>query len=203
VFEPFFTTKGPGKGSGLGLSTVHGLVKQSGGYITVESTLGIGTTVTAFLPTVDDLLESAAGRPRSVQTLDGTETILLVEDEGGVRNLMRKVLERHGYTVLQARDADHAMAIEDGYRGAIHLLVSDVIMPRLSGPDLAQRIVRRRPAIKVLFVSGHASRGAMDLGVSSQNLSFLQKPFRPETLAQKVRERLDGHVDQHETSTFA
>jgi CheY-like chemotaxis protein len=196
VFEPFFTTKEPGKGTGLGLSTVDGLVKQSGGYITVESTRGVGSTVTTYLPRVDELVESAAGRPRSVQTLEGTETILLVEDDAGVRNLMRKVLERYGYMVLQARDADHAIAIEDGYRGAIHLLVSDMIMPKLSGPELAQRIVRRRPAIQVLFVSGYASREAIDLGVSSQNASFLQKPFRREALAQKVRERLDGHVGQ-------
>lgn len=190
VFEPFFTTKGPTKGTGLGLSTVYGLVKQSGGYITVESTPGVGTTVTTYFPAVDDLVESAAGRPRFVQTLDGTETILLVEDNADVRNLMRKVLERYGYNVLHARDAGEAIAIEDGYRGAIHLLVSDMIMPGLSGPDLAQRIVRRRPAIKVLFVSGYASREVIDHGVSSQNASFLQKPFNPETLAQKVRQCL-------------
>ena len=196
VFEPFFTTKGPGKGTGLGLSTVFGLVKQSGGYITIESTPGVGTTVTTYLPTVDDPVESAAAGPRSMQTLEGTETILLVEDETGVRNLIRKMLERYGYTVLQARDAGDAIAIEKSYRGAIHLLVSDMIMPGLSGSDLAQRIVRRRPAIKVLFVSGYASREAIDLGVINQKVSFLQKPFRPGTLARKVRERLDGHVGQ-------
>jgi nitrogen-specific signal transduction histidine kinase/CheY-like chemotaxis protein len=201
VFEPFFTTKGPAKGTGLGLSTVYGLVQQSGGYLTVESTPGVGTTVTTYLPTVDDVVESAAGRPRSAQTLEGTETILLVEDEAGVRNLMRKILERYGYRVLHARDADQAIAIEDDYRGAIHLLVSDMIMPGLSGPDLAQRIVRRRPAIKVLFVSGYASREALDFGVSSQNARFLQKPFRPETLAEKVRERLDGDVGQPARTT--
>jgi len=194
VFEPFFTTKGPGKGTGLGLSTVYRLVKQSRGYITVESAPGVGTTVTTYLPTVDALVESVAERPRSVQTLEGTESILLVEDDAGVRNLMRKVLERYGYTVLQARDADHAIAIEEGYRGTIHVLISDMIMPGLSGPDLAQRIVRRRPAVKVLFVSGYASREASDLGVNSQNASFLQKPFRLETLVQKVREHLEGHL---------
>ena len=194
VFEPFFTTKGPGKGTGLGLSTVYGLVKQSGGYIMVESSPGVGTTVTMYLPTVDDPVESAAAGPRSVLTIEGTETILLVEDDIGVRNLMRKVFERYGYTVLSAQDVDEAIAIEKGHRGPIHLLVSDMIMPGLNGPELAQRLVRRRPAIKVLFVSGHGSREAIDPGVSSQNASFLQKPFRPETLARKVRERLDGHV---------
>ena len=196
VFEPFFTTKGPSQGTGLGLSTVYGLVQQSGGHVTIESTPGAGTTVTTYLPTVDDLAEADAGRPQSVQSLDGTETILLVEDEAGVRNLMRKVLERYGYVVLQAQDADHAIAIEKDYPGTIHLLLSDMIMPGLSGPDLAQRIVRRRPAIKVLFVSGHASREALDLGMSSPHASFLQKPFRPEILAQKIRERLDRKVGQ-------
>jgi PAS domain S-box-containing protein len=196
VFEPFFTTKGPSDGTGLGLSTVYGLVKQSGGYITVESTHGVGSKVTTYLPSVDDLVESVAERPPSEQTLEGTETILLVEDEAGIRNLMRKVLERYGYLVLQARDADHAIAIEDDYPGAIHLLLSDMVMPKLGGPELAQRIVRRRPAIQVLFVSGYAGREITDAGVSSRNISFLQKPFRPETLAQKVRERLDGHVGQ-------
>ena len=195
VFEPFFTTKGPGKGTGLGLSTVFGLVKQSGGYITVESTLGVGTTVTTYWPTVDEQVASAVAQP-SVQTLEGTETILLVEDETGVRQLIRRVLERYGYTVLPARDGGDALAIEEGYRRPIHLLVSDMIMPGLGGPDLAQRIVQRRPAIRVLFMSGYASREAIDLGVSSHNASFLQKPFGPETLAAKVRERLDRHEGQ-------
>ncbi|OFW12709.1 MAG: hypothetical protein A3H29_07175 [Acidobacteria bacterium RIFCSPLOWO2_02_FULL_67_21] len=194
VFEPFFTTKGPGKGTGLGLSMVYGLVKQSGGYIMVESSPGVGTTVTMYLPAVDDPVESAAAGPQCVQTLEGTETILLVEDDAGVCSLMRKVLERYSYTVLSTQDAGDAIAIDDSYRGAIHLLVTDMIMPGLSGPDLAQRIVRRRPAIKVLFVSGYRSREVIDLGVSSQNASFLQKPFRPETLATKVRECLDHHV---------
>jgi DNA-binding NtrC family response regulator len=172
-------------------------VKQSGGYITVESTPGTGTTVTTYLPTVDDPIESAGAEPSSVNTLKGTETILLVEDDTGIRDLIRKVLEGYGYTVLQARDVGDAIAIEESHRGPIHLLLSDIIMPGLNGPDLAQRIVRRRPAIKVLFVSGFTSREAIDLlGVSSQNASFLQKPFTPETLATNVRECLDRQVGQ-------
>ncbi len=196
VFEPFFTTKGPAKGTGLGLSTVYGVVKQSGGYISIESTPGFGTTVTTYWPRVDAPEASAVAAPPSTNTGKGTETILLVEDEGGLRGLMRKALKRYGYTVLEAHDVADAIAIEEGRRGPIHLLLSDVIMPGLNGPDLAQRIVRRRPAIKVLFASGYASRPAIDLGSSLQNVSFLPKPFTPETLARKVRERLDAQVGQ-------
>jgi len=196
IFEPFFTTKGPEKGTGLGLSTVYGAVKQGGGYITVESTPGAGTTVTTYWPTVDEPVESAAAGAWPVNTLQGTETILLVDDETGVRELIRRVLEGHGYKVLQARDVGDAMAIEETHRGPIHLLLSDIIMPGLNGPDLAQRIVRRRPAIKVLFVSGYTNREAMDVGLTSQSVSVLQKPFTPDTLATKVRERLDRRVGQ-------
>ncbi len=196
VFEPFFTTKGPGRGTGLGLSTVSELVKQSGGYITVESTPGVGTTVTTYSPMVDSLVESAAAGLRSTLTIEGTETILLVEDEAGVRNLMQRVLERYGYAVLEAQNVDEAIAIAEGHRGPIHLLVSDMVMPGLSGPDLAQRVVGRRPATKVLFLSGYAHGEALDLRVSSQNARFLPKPFTPETLAMKVRESLDLQVGQ-------
>jgi DNA-binding NtrC family response regulator len=147
--------------------------------------------VTTYFPTVDEPVESAPARPQAAPALEGTETILLVEDEAGVRGLMRKVLEAYGYTVLPAQDAAEALAIEERHHGTIHLVVSDVIMPGLSGPALAQRIVQRRPDITVLFVSGHAGRQAIDLGVSSSNVSFLQKPFTPESLVASVRARLD------------
>ncbi len=200
VFEPFFTTKGPGKGTGLGLSTVFGLVEQSGGHITIDSTPGVGTTVTTYWPLVDDLLDDAATK-LAAPTMEGTETILLVEDETGVRALIGKILERYGYTVLAARDAAEALTIEEQYAGAIHLLVSDMIMPGASGADLAQHIVQRRPGIQVLFVSGYASRETIEMGMgSSRNASFLQKPFRPDTLARTVRERLDRRVLRSATS---
>jgi two-component system cell cycle sensor histidine kinase/response regulator CckA len=196
AFEPLFTTKEPGHGTGLGLSTVHGIVKQSDGCITVESTPGVGTTFTIYLPEVDDPIASTDSKAPSVTTLKGTETILLVEDDAGVRILIRKMLEGYGYTVLQARNADDATAIAEEYRGPIHLLMSDIIMPRLNGPNLAQGMVRRRPAIQVLYVSGFANQVAIEYRSFSQNVSFLQKPFAAETLAMKVRERLDRHVDQ-------
>jgi two-component system, cell cycle sensor histidine kinase and response regulator CckA len=191
VFEPFYTTKGPGKGTGLGLSTVFGLVEQSDGFITIASTPGVGTIVTTYWPTVDDAVEFTAAAPGTIPMLEGTETILLVEDEAEVRHLIGKVLERYGYTVLQAQDADDALAVEERYGGPIHLLVSDMVMPGLSGPDLAQRLVQRRPSMQALFVSGYASSLAIDRGLSSHNASFLQKPFKGDVLAMKVRERLD------------
>ncbi len=190
VFEPFFTTKGPAEGTGLGLSTVYGIVQQSGGYITVESTPGVGTSFTIYLPRVDDPIVSAASGAPSVTTLTGTETILVVEDDAGVRDLVRKMLEGYGYTVLQAQDVPDALALEERHPGPIHLLVSDIVMPGLNGPDLAQRLVHRRPAIRVLYVSGFTSQLALELGSVSPHASFLQKPFAAETLAVKVRERL-------------
>jgi nitrogen-specific signal transduction histidine kinase/ActR/RegA family two-component response regulator len=194
IFEPFFTTKGPGKGTGLGLSTVFGLVQQSGGYITVESEPGAGTTVTTYWPALTDAVTDAVAAAAVLPParVAGTETILLVEDETGVRHLIGQVLERNGYTVLYARDADDALTIEARHSGTIDLLVSDMIMPGLSGADLAQRIVTCRPGIQVLFVSGYASRDAWEMGVGGHKASFLQKPFTPETLARMVRERLDS-----------
>lgn len=184
------------RGTGLGLSTTHGIVRQSGGYITVESTPGAGTTFTVYLPRVDESIESAGSGAPSVTTLQGTETILLVEDEPSVRALIGKMLEGYGYTVLQARDVFDAVAIGETYREPIHLLLSDIIMPGLNGPDLAQRLVRLRPAIKVLYASGFPKQVVIPLGSISHSASFLQKPFAAETLARKVRECLDHQVGQ-------
>jgi PAS domain S-box-containing protein len=192
AFEPFFTTKELGKGTGLGLSTVYGLVKQSGGYITIDSIPGSGTKVTSYLPVVSAAADVAPSRTQTAPAAGGTETILLVEDEAGVRELVRTILESHGYKVLPAQDGDEALAIEAGYQGEIHLLLSDVIMPGLSGPALTERILERRPNVAVLFVSGHAGEKAVELGIDRERAGFLQKPFTPRLLAQAVRERLDA-----------
>ncbi|MEO6237700.1 MAG: ATP-binding protein [Vicinamibacterales bacterium] len=190
VFEPFYTTKVSGKGTGLGLSTVLALVEQSSGWITIDTTPDVGTTVTTYWPLVAASGQVADDEP-FVATLEGSETILLVEDETGVRQLIGKILERYGYKVLTARDAEHAAWIEGQYPDEIHLLLSDLIMPGLNGLDLATRIVARRPEIEVIFVSGYASREAVALGQNTKNASFLSKPFKPEALARMVRERLD------------
>jgi PAS domain S-box-containing protein len=193
MFEPFFTTKPIGKGTGLGLSTVYGIVKQNAGYITVESTVGTGTTFTVYWPQVDEPAEvQDSGRP-APRSLRGSETVLLVEDEAAVRELVRKMLKRYGYRVLVAQDAADALVTEKHHPGSIDVLLTDIVMPGLNGPDLAQRLVRRRPAIAVLYMSGFAQHLAVGLGSLSGRADFLQKPFTPETLALKVRECLDRH----------
>ena len=194
AFEPFFTTKPIGKGTGLGLSTVYGIVKQNSGYVTVDSTPATGTTVTTYWPQVDEPVASLSASRSSARTLKGTETILLVEDEGGVRELVRKLLERYGYCVLPARDAAEAMAIEARHDGAIHVLLTDIVMPGLNGPDLAQRLVRRRPAMPVIYMSGFAHHTAVGFGSISERTCFIHKPFLAETLAATVRECLDRHA---------
>jgi two-component system cell cycle sensor histidine kinase/response regulator CckA len=192
AFEPFFTTKPEGKGTGLGLSTVYGIVKQSGGYITIDSEPGLGTTFTTYLPVAQEAAQQAAGASRLPRPLSGTETILLVEDEPGLRRLVHRTLEQHGYSVLNAATAEDAVSIARRHTGPIHLLLSDVIMPGLSGPDLAQRLVRLRPSIRVLYVSGYTSQAVEGTGAVSPHARFLSKPFSPSVLATKVRECLDA-----------
>jgi two-component system, cell cycle sensor histidine kinase and response regulator CckA len=193
VFEPFFTTKPVGQGTGLGLSTVYGIVKQNGGYITIASEAGSGTTVTVFWPMSDHLEAPALPIGTPERAPGGTETILLVEDEAGIRSLMRKTLEPHGYRILEARDVSDAMAISETHDGPIDLLLSDVIMPVLNGPDLAQRIVTRRPTIKVFYVSGFPNSLLSEQERQPRRVWFLAKPFTPQSLALKVRECLDSH----------
>jgi two-component system, cell cycle sensor histidine kinase and response regulator CckA len=189
VFEPFFTTKPSGKGTGLGLATVYGIVKQAGGYITIDSTPGQGTRVSTYFPAVDGLPAQRGKSAPAAESLRGTETILVAEDQYGVRLLIRRVLERYGYRVLMPESIADVLAAAARHDEPIHMLLSDVIMPEMSGPDLAQRIVRIRPDIRVLYVSGYPSRH--DFGVMSRKTAFLAKPFTPQTLAAKVRECLD------------
>jgi len=191
VFEPFFTTKGPGRGTGLGLSTVYGIVSQSDGVISVESERNRGTRFVIRFPAVEALSEVATRTARRAVPYAGTETVLLVEDEPGVRHLVQRVLSGRGYDVLEAQDVMHAAKIATDHAGPIHLLLSDVVMPGLSGPELAQRIVARRPEVRVLYMSGFADRFSAELGSPNAGLSILHKPFTPESLARTVRDCLD------------
>jgi len=194
VFEPFFTTKPIGQGTGLGLATVYGIVKLSDGYITVDSHVGSGTTFTIFFPRRD--AEAAASAVRALDTpLHGTETILVAEDEAGPRLVVQRVLERCGYTVLLAASGTEALAVEQNHMAPIDLLLSDIVMPELGGADLARRLVRRRPLMKVLYMSGFPQRqvtGASEAIIPQA--AFLAKPFTPDALARKVREVLNRPV---------
>jgi PAS domain S-box-containing protein len=186
VFEPFFTTKGVGKGTGLGLATVYGIVRQSAGRIHVESEPGRGSTFTVRLPVAE---RPAVPEPAAEPVSMGSGTILLVEDEKGVRQLAAKILEHHGYRVLSAADGQKAIEIYDGYGQAIDLLLCDVIMPRMRGPELATRIRARQPEIKVLFMSGYTDPSIANHAMGA-GLRFLQKPFAADTLVRAVNESL-------------
>lgn len=194
LFEPFFTTKEQGKGTGLGLPTVYGIVRQHDGYVWPYSEPGQGTTFKIYLPLVDP----ASGKG---QTEDETaswdassreETILLAEDEQAVRALTRTVLERRGYTVLAARNGEEALALSQEHSGPIHLLVTDVIMPGINGRELADRLTALHPEARVLFTSGHTEEAISQYGALNENLAFLHKPFAPDTLARTVRQVLSG-----------
>ncbi|QJW94675.1 PAS domain S-box protein [Frigoriglobus tundricola] len=192
IFEPFFTTKGPGKGTGLGLATVYGVVKQSGGHVGVYSEVGVGTAFKVYLPRA----ERAPGESPSHSGLRaaprGTETVLLVEDEDGVRALTRRVLTGSGYTVIEAADGDEAVRLATVHEGPIHLLVTDVVMPGPGGRVVAERVAELHPGIRVLFVSGYTDDAVIRHGVLREGVNFLQKPFAPILLAFKVREALDA-----------
>jgi PAS domain S-box-containing protein len=192
IFEPFFTTKEKGKGTGLGLSTVYGIVKQSGGFIEVESKPGRGATFKIFFPRVDGAARGTESASVGGDPIKGRETVLLVEDEPGVRRLVNETLRLHGYTVLEARHGIEALLTGAKHLGPIHLLLTDVVMPQMSGPEVAEKLATVRPEVKVLYMSGYPDHPAFSKGGVDTEHSFLQKPFTPSTLAQKVREVLDG-----------
>ena len=191
IFEPFFTTKEPGKGTGLGLATVYGIVKQSGGWIWVFSELGRGTTVKICLPRIQEPVAEGISSTHRASCPCGTETILFVEDQEGIRDLARPFLEDMGYKVLEAGDGEAALKIAKQYKGEIHLLLTDVVMPKMGGHALAKRMVVLRPGVRVLYISGYAEYAAPDQ--DSYDGGFrLQKPFAMDTLARKVREALNA-----------
>ncbi|MFI5096796.1 MAG: PAS domain S-box protein [Candidatus Acidiferrales bacterium] len=191
IFEPFYTTKESGRGTGLGLSTVYGIVKQSGGYIWVYSEPGKGSTFKVYLPRVDGPVEEPGVAQPQALSKRGAETILLVEDEEDVRNLIQTVLTEHGYDVIPARDPQHAEQLAATYAREIHLLLTDVVMPGTSGRELASRITPHRPDIRVLFMSGYTENVITRGGMLEKGLAFLQKPFTPVVLVEKVREVLN------------
>jgi PAS domain S-box-containing protein len=190
IFEPFYTTKESGRGTGLGLSTVYGIVKQSGGYIWVYSEPGKGSTFKVYLPRVDGPSEEPVAEQSRPASKRGAETILLVEDEEAVRDLIQTVLVEHGYDVIPARDPLHAEQLASSYAREIHLLLTDVVMPGTSGRELAIRITPLRPGIRVLFMSGYTENVITTGGMLEKGLAFLQKPFSPAVLVEKVREVL-------------
>ena len=191
IYEPFYTTKPKGKGTGLGLSTVYGIVRQSSGCIHVHSSLGQGTTFSLYFPRVEDVVDSTEDESTQGSTLTGSETILVAEDEPGVRTLVSQTLRQHGYTVLEASHGAEALVISEQHTKAIHLLLTDVVMPQLNGRELAERLVAKLPEIQVLFMSGYPDDAVLRRGLIAANTNFLHKPFTAIAVAKRVRQLLN------------
>ncbi|HXU19594.1 MAG TPA: PAS domain S-box protein [Verrucomicrobiae bacterium] len=194
AFEPFFTTKEKGKGTGLGLSTVYGVVKQSGGYIDIISSPGAGTTFKIYLPRIDEAVNLPAAGQGLAGSFEGKETILLAEDEASLRRLTRTTLEQSGYKVLEAKDGVEALTVSEACDLPIDLLLTDVVMPGMGGRALAQELIRRRPEIRVVYMSGYTGQGVGTQGPIDPGSDFLPKPFTRVVLARKIREALDRRM---------
>ena len=191
IFEPFFTTKGQGKGTGMGLAMVYGIVKQSGGYILVDSEEGTGTTFRIYFPRTMEEARPVTPEASSTASLAGKETVLLVEDQDEVRHLVEEILRTQGYTVLKASNGDEALRLGKSRKKPIHLLLTDMVMPGMNGKELAERMQKMCPGMKVILMSGYAEDGLIQWGTIIQGMEFLKKPFRVETLIQTVRKVLD------------
>ncbi len=192
IFEPFFTTKETGRGTGMGLSVVYGIVHQSGGEVWVYSEVGVGTTFKIYLPRIDDAVVELARKAQSGALPRGVETVLLVDDEAALRELIRQVLERNGYSVLVARDGTEALRLAKEHAGPIELLMTDVVMPGLSGTKVAELVAADRPEIKVLFVSGYSDDAVVRRDLMAPGTGFLSKPFALEAVLRQIRQLLDG-----------
>jgi CheY-like chemotaxis protein len=195
IFEPFFTTKGLGKGTGLGLATVYGIVKQSNGFIWVYSELDQGATFKIYFPMLDRPADEFIERPQPATIPAGTETILLAEDSAAVRVAVRQILERFGYTVIEATNGKVALSAAE-LHDHIDLLLTDVVMPEMSGRQLAEQFSAVRPGAKILFMSGYTDDAIIRHGVLRPGTAYIQKPFSAELLGRKIRETLDRHNGQ-------
>ena len=191
IFEPFFTTKEVGKGTGLGLSTVHGIVQQSGGHIDVYSEIGVGTVFKVYLPRVDEPLDQVVGRDAG-QPTRGTETLLLVEDEARVRNVVAETLRLNGYSVLEAGEPGEAISCAHEHTGRVDMLLADVMLPGMNGPELARSIRRIHPEAKVLYMSGYTDNAIIHQGLLGSEAAFIQKPFTAEALLRRIRGLLEA-----------
>jgi len=197
IFEPFFSTKEKGKGTGLGLATVYGTVEQSGGAVTLSSKLGQGTTISIYLPRIEETAEVVEPTKAPPESLEGSETILVVEDDDAVRNMTREFLKIKGYTVVEARSAPDAIQFTKRHNGPIDLVLTDVVMPGMKGRELVERLARLRPGMKVLYMSAYTEDAIINYGILGPGTAFIEKPFSPDDLAYKVREvlRSDPGID--------
>jgi CheY-like chemotaxis protein len=192
LFEPFYTTKEKGKGTGLGLSTVYGIVKQSGGYIWVYSETGKGATFKVYFPRFRGANAETKREGASGSAFCGRETVLVVEDEEAVRTLVRSILEGNGYTVLEASNGVEAQKVGRSHKSPIHLIVTDVVMPKMGGREAAETLAPHLPGVKVLYMSGYTNEAIVHHGVLDSGIPFLEKPFTPDALLRKVRQLLDS-----------